>query len=82
MYKNETTPLVKKAVIADSEAPLEQPIHRLPSFRDDIFDTIVLGVPIFISMLSWVGVSLCAFFGHVELVTHSCLTSFFKNSLW
>jgi hypothetical protein len=58
VYGSETTPLVKKTVITDSEAPIEHPIDRLPSFRDDVFDTVKLGVPIFISMLSWVGVSM------------------------
>lgn len=59
VHGNETTPLVKKkAVISDTEALLEQRLDRLPSFRDDMLDTVKLGVPIFISMLSWVGVSL------------------------
>lgn len=68
VHGHETTPLVKKAVIADSEAPVEHAIDRLPSFRDDMFDTVKLGVPIFISMLSWVGMKTTdtALLGHVS----------------
>lgn len=52
---SETTPLVKKKVAI--EEPLSGHLDRLPSFLDDALDTVKLGVPIFISMLSWVGVS-------------------------
>jgi hypothetical protein len=52
---NETTPLVTKKVAI--EESLAGHLDRLPSVLDDALDTVKLGVPIFIAMLSWVGVS-------------------------
>ncbi len=57
---NERTPLVKKVLIDEELSGLQT--NRLPSFGDDVIDTLRLGVPIFISMLSWVGVSADGFF--------------------
>ena len=53
--RSENTPLVakKKVVTEDPEFHVEV----LPPIIDDIFDTVKLGVPIFVAMLSWVGVS-------------------------
>jgi hypothetical protein len=53
---NETTLLVKKKV-AIEESLASPHLDRLPSVLDDALDTVKLGIPIFIAMLSWVGVS-------------------------
>ena len=50
---NETTRLVQEKVPINENATL----HRFPSILDDAMDTVKLGVPIFIAMVSWVGVS-------------------------
>jgi len=47
--KGESDPLIAGKEDADGLA-------RHGSFQDDAMDTIKLGVPIFITMLSWVGV--------------------------
>ena len=44
----ETKPLVNKST--------KETVTKRPTVWDDCIDTIQLGVPIFISMLSWVGV--------------------------
>jgi len=60
---NETTPLVKKKTVQTSDK-----LSVLPTIMDDVIDTVKLGVPIFISMLSWVGMKTTdtARLGHVS----------------
>ncbi len=48
----EKTPLVKKTTPTDSKPSLSR-----TTVQEDAWDTLQLGIPIFISMLSWVGVS-------------------------
>lgn len=50
---HEKTPLVKAP--KNQEADVER---KQISIREEILDTIVLGAPIFVSMVSWVGVGL------------------------
>jgi hypothetical protein len=47
---NEVTPLVKIPKEVDDDG------IRLISVREEVMDTIVMGAPIFVSMVSWVGV--------------------------
>jgi hypothetical protein len=54
--KGETDPLILKTDAA--KAVLDRAIVASdPSFWEDCWDTIKLGAPIFVAMLSWVGVS-------------------------
>lgn len=73
---NETTPLVKKTTIQAPDA-----VAVLPTIMDDIIDTLKLGVPIFISMLSWVGMKTTdtALLGHVS---REALTAAALSDLW
>jgi MATE family multidrug resistance protein len=73
---NETTPLVKKTRIQVPDA-----VAVLPTVMDDIIDTVKLGVPIFISMLSWVGMKTTdtALLGHVS---REALTAAALSDLW
>jgi hypothetical protein len=73
---NETTPLIGAAAVTSSSNPDGVQMSevgddeyfpttpnklQLRSFSEDVLDTVKLGVPIFISTLSWVGVSVCVF---------------------
>lgn len=51
-HYTENTPLVAKAGSKDAT----QSSHQLPTIWEDAQDIVKLGVPIFIAMLSWVGV--------------------------
>lgn len=55
-HSTETTPLfVSSKDVSDDSVVLPQPHGH--TIMEDVIDTIKLGVPIFIAMLSWVGVS-------------------------
>jgi multidrug resistance protein, MATE family len=73
---NEITPLVKKATIL---APNELEIQ--PTFWEDMMDTVKLGIPIFIAMLSWVGMKTTdtALLGHVS---RDALAAAALSDLW
>ena len=73
---NETTPLVKKVTVQESEK-----VADLPTKMDDVIDTVKLGVPIFISMLSWVGMKTTdtALLGHVS---RDALSAAALSDLW
>jgi hypothetical protein len=58
-FTSEAQPLlsIQRAIsVDDGEEPKE--LQRNPSVKDDIIDILSLGFPIFLSSLSWVGVSL------------------------
>lgn len=73
---NETTPLVKKMTAQTSDK-----VSVLPTIMDDVVDTVKLGVPIFISMLSWVGMKTTdtALLGHVS---RDALSAAALSDLW
>ena len=50
---SEKTPLVSPTEV--EEQPLKEG-HKVHTILEDAIDTVKLGVPIFIAMLSWVGV--------------------------
>jgi hypothetical protein len=57
--KGETDPLILKTEAAKAVVKQAGPEGAAtdPSFSEDCWDTIKLGAPIFVAMLSWVGVS-------------------------
>lgn len=61
----EATPLVDTSVLDRKE----DDTHKTVSITEEVVDTIKLGVPIFVAMVSWVGVSMCA----IELLLCSLL---------
>jgi hypothetical protein len=53
----ETQPLVPKTAVSIDEEDLTTSQNGMPSLCEDAWDTIKLGIPIFIARLSFVGVS-------------------------
>ena len=51
--QGENDPLIKKSPVEQAKEELD----RHATVRDDVGDIIKLGLPIFVAMLSWVGVS-------------------------